>query len=243
MKMIDIHAHILPGIDDGAQDICDTLEMAAMAAECGVTAIVATPHCNIPGVCKNYFGEEYQSVFYAAKRAISEEGISLELYPGMEVFATYDLPKLLTDGKIMPINGSHYVLMEFSFDEDPEFADRLLEEVCETGAKPVIAHVERYRFVQDYPWIIENWRKKGYGIQVNKGSFLGRFGKNAEVTAQLLLEQDRISVVASDAHGAYRRTPCLLDAYDVLSEKVSEEMLKKLFYGNPARICMDQEMK
>ena len=116
-KMIDIHTHILPGIDDGARDIYDTLEMASMAAGIGVTAIVATPHCNIPGMFDNYFGDAYVQVFMQASKAIRREGIPVQLLPGMEAFATYDLPDLLVDGKIMPLNQSRYVLMEFSFDD------------------------------------------------------------------------------------------------------------------------------
>ncbi len=77
----------------------------------------------------------------------------------------------------MTINQSHYILMEFAFDEDPDFATRLLGKVREVGAKPLIAHAERYYFVQDDPQIVYQWRKKGYAIQVNKGSFLGRFGE------------------------------------------------------------------
>ena len=240
--MIDIHAHILPGIDDGAVDLYDTLEMAQMAVDSGVNTLVATPHCNIPGVFKNYFGEEYLDAFYSAERAIKTEGIPLFLRPGMEVFGTYDLPRLIEDGKIMPLNQSHYILMEFAFDEDPGFAARLLEEVCETNAKPVIAHVERYEFVQHNPQIIYEWRKKGYGIQVNKGSFLGRFGRAAWETAYNLLKCNLISVIASDAHGAYRRTPYMLDAYEELTKDFSKEYLDILFTYNPANICNDGEI-
>ena len=104
--MIDIHAHILPGIDDGARDIFDTLEIAQIAVESGVTAIVATPHCNIPGLFNNFFADEYIRIYEGAVRVLKDERIPLELYPGMEVFGTYDLPDLLVSKKIMPINQS-----------------------------------------------------------------------------------------------------------------------------------------
>ena len=114
--MIDIHAHILPGIDDGAEDIYDTLEMARMAVDSGVKAMVATPHCNLPGLFDNYFSDAYVKVFQDSVRALAREKIPLRLYPGMEAFATYNLPDLLVDGKIMPLNQSRYVLVEFYFD-------------------------------------------------------------------------------------------------------------------------------
>ena len=167
--MIDIHAHILPGIDDGAEDMYDTLEMARMAADSGVDKIIATPHCNIPGMYGNYFGREYIDRYESVVRAVREE----EILPGMEVFSTEDLPELIVNHKIMPLNQSRYILMEFAFDEDPEFADSILKRVEEVGARPVIAHAERYEFIQDYPQIAYRWFRKGYVIQANKGSFLG----------------------------------------------------------------------
>lgn len=235
--MIDIHTHILPGIDDGAQDIYDTLEMARMAADSGVTAMVATPHCNIPGGYENYFGEEYTEVFRRASDAIRREGIPLRLLPGMEVFSTYDLPDLIVSKKIMPLNQSRYILMEFAFDEDPEFAWDVTDRVYSIGARPVIAHVERYGFVQEDPQIIYEWRKKGYLIQVNKGSFLGRFGRRARTTAYRLMDHNLVSVIASDAHSPYQRTPYMMDTYEELSMEYPKRRLEILFRENPQRIC------
>ena len=171
--MIDIHAHILPGIDDGAEDMYDTLEMARMAADSGVDKIIATPHCNIPGMYGNYFGREYIDRYESVVRAVRKEKIPIEILPGMEVFSTEDLPELIVNHKIMPLNQSRYILMEFAFDEDPGFADSILKRVEEVGARPVIAHAERYEFIQDYPQIAYRWFRKGYVIQANKGSFLG----------------------------------------------------------------------
>ena len=178
--MIDIHAHILPGIDDGAEDMYDTLEMARMAADSGVDKIIATPHCNIPGMYGNYFGREYIDRYESVVRAVRKEKIPIEILPGMEVFSTEDLPELIVNHKIMPLNQSRYILMEFAFDEDPEFADSILKRVEEVGARPVIAHAERYEFIQDYPQIAYRWFRKGYVIQANKGSFLGSKFKDGD---------------------------------------------------------------
>lgn len=213
--MIDIHAHILPGIDDGAEDMYDTLEMARMAADSGVDRIIATPHCNIPGMYGN---------------------------SGMEVFSTEDLPELIVNHKIMPLNQSRYILMEFAFDEDPEFADSILKRVEEVGARPVIAHAERYEFIQDYPQIAYRWFRKGYVIQANKGSFLGRFGGGPKRAADSLLRHNLISVIASDAHSPLQRTPYMMDVYEELSREYSENHLDVLFQYNPARICDNREI-
>lgn len=241
--MIDLHAHILPGIDDGARDIYDTLEMASIAADSGVTAIVATPHCNIPGYYNNYFDKYYVDVFKRASEAIQSERIPVKLLPGMEVFGTYDLPRLIVEKKIMPLNQSRYILLEFDFEEDPGFATDLLQRVAEVGAKPVVAHVERYTCVQDDPDIIKEWRKKGYVIQVNKGSFLGGFGRHAQHTAYHLLRQDLVSVVASDAHSPYNRTPYMREAYEEICAEYSKEKADLLFHINPRCICNNEQIR
>ena len=241
-EMIDIHAHILPGIDDGAEDMYDTLEMARMAADSGVDKIIATPHCNIPGMYGNYFGREYIDRYESVVRAVREEKIPIEILPGMEVFSTEDLPELIVNHKIMPLNQSRYILMEFAFDEDPEFADSILKRVEEVGARPVIAHAERYEFIQDYPQIAYRWFRKGYVIQANKGSFLGRFGGGPKRAADSLLRHNLISVIASDAHSPLQRTPYMLDAYEELSSEYSENHLDVLFQYNPARLCDNREI-
>ena len=105
--MIDIHTHILPGFDDGASDIFDSIEMAALARDSGTTVIVATPHCNIPGLYTNYFGKEYSHVFRETKEILKREVPEITLLAGMEVFATEQVPRLLTEGKIFPINRSY----------------------------------------------------------------------------------------------------------------------------------------
>ena len=239
-RMIDIHAHILPGIDDGALEMKDTLEMVRMAADSGVTAMIATPHCNIPGTFENYFGEDYTERFYAVERAVREMGLPVEIYPGMEVFATWDLPEKMTGGKIMTLNQSHYLLMEFAFDEDPDFAREVVSRVRELGAIPVIAHAERYEFIQDDPELAYEWRREGNLIQMNKGSVLGRFGRHARRTAYQLLDRELVSVIASDAHSPIQRTPYMLDAWEVLRRDYPEEYLRRLFEENPRCICEDR---
>lgn len=160
----------------------------------------------------------------------------------MEVFSTEDLPELIVNHKIMPLNQSRYILMEFAFDEDPEFAEAILKRAEEVGARPVIAHAERYEFIQDYPQIAYRWFRKGYVIQANKGSFLGRFGGGPKRAADSLLRHNLISVIASDAHSPLQRTPYMMDVYEELSREYSENHLDVLFQYNPARICDNREI-
>ena len=240
--MRDIHTHILPGIDDGSRDLYDSMEMAAMAADGGTTVMVATPHCNIPGVYDNYFGKEYIELFRKTVRELERNHIPVKHLPGMEVYSTFKLPRLLAEGKIITLNKSRYLLMEFDFQEDPDFADRILDRVREARAVPVIAHAERYAFVQDDPEIVYRWLGKGYAVQINKGSFMGRFGRTAQRTAFELLDHNLVTVVASDAHSPYQRTPWMQDVYESLLEEYPRDYLEALFTENPGRICRGQEV-
>lgn len=238
--MIDIHAHILPGLDDGAQDIYDTLEMVRLAADSGIKAIVATPHCNI-GEYKNYFSEDYVNTIKQVRNAVHSEGYPVNILPGAEAFGNERLIEHIKCGDIMTLNQSRYILLEFNFDEDPEFVERIISQVREPGLIPVIAHAERYEFVQNDPMLVYHWRKKGYPIQVNKGSFQGKFGGRAAKTAYLLLNHHLVSVVASDAHSPHVRTPYMADVYEeLLMEEYPQEYLNMLFRENPRRICENQ---
>lgn len=237
MQMVDIHCHILPGLDDGAETIYDTLDMAQLAYRSGTTHIVATPHCNIPGVFDNYFDESYRKSFDLAKRAIENEGIPITLMQGMEVYATAGIYSLAEGKKLTGINNTKNLLIEFNFGEDPDFVNSVLLDVQRAGMTPVIAHAERYAFVQENPDTVFQWHTMGCFVQANKGSFLGRFGKSAERTAYELLNHNLITAVASDAHSPAFRTTCMADAYDFLCGYYSEEYISDLFCTNPYRLC------
>ena len=238
--MRDIHAHILPGIDDGAEDMYEALEMAQIAVDNGTQGIVCTPHCNIPGVFNNYYDEAYVALFRQMEEELKAENIPITLYAGMEVFVTERVPRLLAEGQLLTLNGSKNLLVEFSFDEDPDFANRMLQEIRGLGVRPVVAHPERYFFVQDDPQTVYDWSQKGYYVQVNKGSLLGRFGRKVERTAHALLKHNLVSAIASDTHSPYKRTPDMKMAYEELLSVYPEKYLNILFRENPARICNDE---
>lgn len=237
--MVDIHCHILPGFDDGAGDIQDTLEMASLAQASGTKVIVATPHCNVPSEPDNYYSSRYRDAFYSACKALEEEHIPIKLLPGMEVFATYDLPELIKDNKVLTINQSNYLLMEFAFDEDPEFVEIMVDRVKEISIRPVIAHPERYEFIKNDLEFARLLVEKGCIFQANKGSLMGRYGRRSEETVYKLLKRNLISIVASDAHSAEVRTPDMRRARAAAKEFCD---VKKLFEDNPLKICTNQPL-
>lgn len=237
--MIDIHTHILPGIDDGSSSMEDSIEMAELAYESGVRIIVATPHCNIDGVFENYYTAEWRELFQQFKRELKEEGIPIDLIKGMEIYASEDVAEKILEGRLIPIHNSRYYLIEFPFDADPYWMGDILESVLSINKVPVIAHPERYYCIQDHPGILYEWMRKGCLSQLNKGSVFGRFGRHAARSAEVLLEHNLVTCIASDAHSLYRRTTYMADIKEFMEDHFGREMAKKLLYHNAHSIIRD----
>lgn len=239
--MVDLHVHILPGLDDGAASMEEALEMADMAVESGVERLVVTPHSNQKDRFENYCSEELQDVYEEFLQELNREKISLKVHPGMEIFATENMCDKISDGRLMGLNDSFTYLIEFPFDADPYWIGSQLEAVREMKKRPLIAHPERYYCVQEFPGIVFEWIKAGCLTQINKGSVLGRFGRSAGITAEILLENDLATCIASDAHSPYMRTTYMGDIRDLLEEHFSDAVAHRLLKDNPERI-LDNRM-
>ncbi len=240
--MIDIHSHVLFGVDDGSQSMEESLELLAIAAESGVHTLVATPHCNIPGEYENYAGEELASRFERLDHAREQAEIPIRLCRGMEVFATPELPDLLRQNRIWTLNDSRYFLLEFSFTEDPDFCRWVLRRCRELDYFPVIAHPERYYFVQDDPDLAFDWCVEGFPLQLNKGSILGRFGPDPYNCAHRLLQHGLAACVASDAHSPRQRSTYMGEIQEYLLENFGADYCRLLLQENPARILSGREL-
>ena len=232
--MIDLHSHILPELDDGSQSLQESLAMARMAVNSGVTAMAATPHCADSGALEVY------EAWNLLRRALKENGIPLKLFPGMEIYGTEDTLQLLKDGKLFTLNGSRYPLVEFSFHSDGERETRILHSLCKTGLRPIVAHPERYYYVQYDPEFLNRWHRMGCLMQVNRGSLLGRFGSRIQMLAEELVSRNFAAVVASDAHSPRVRTPWMTDVRDLLAREYSPVCARTLLLQNPIRILKDE---
>ena len=241
-NMTDIHAHIIPGIDDGSETMEDSLELISMAAESGVRTIVATPHCNIPGEFENYASSELEERFGALVREAERARIPIRIVRGAEVFATEDMPRLLTDGRVWTLNGTKYFLTEFAFTEDPDYCSFVLKKCADAGFKPIVAHPERYFFMQEIPEIAFDWCMSGYGLQINKGSLLGRFGPGPRRTAEMLVDHGLAACVASDAHSPTERTTHMAEIREYLTDYFGEDYMRLLLEENPSRILSGKEL-
>lgn len=240
--MIDLHCHILPDVDDGAESVEVACEMAAMAADSGVDTIVATPHCNTRNELKNYRSEALDEHFMMLQDAFDYFNIPVRLLPGAEILVRDDMETLLAERRFYTLAGSRYLLSEFYFDELPEVMDRELARIAASGLVPVVAHPERYFAVNDDPGIARRWHERGYVIQVNKGSMLGRFTEEAYDTACELLAGHCVDVIASDAHHFEYRTPEMSDLLLWLDSHCSEAYSRLLLEHNPQRIIENRSI-
>ncbi len=234
--MYDLHCHILYGVDDGADTLRESVEMAQLAFEGGTKVIVATPHCNIPGTNQNLWEDNLKSRFYEVKKAVEKAGIPIEFLPGQEIFCQAGTLELLKSGKIITLNNSRYPLVEFKFEESGEMVIAKLKKLMSEGYVPVIAHPERYKFIaKDFDSLVKI-KKLGCIIQVNKGSFKGTFGRTAQTLAYNMLESQMVDVVASDGHGPFVRTPFMSDIHEIISEMYTTDYADLLLMENPKAI-------
>lgn len=241
--MIDLHCHILPGVDDGAASLEESCRMAQLAVDSGVTALAMTPHCNVPGEFENYADSALAARFARLRKALQEREISLKVYSGMEIYVTPELPELLRQGRLLPLGKSRYLLLEFAFDASARFMDRMLQSVRDQGYLPVIAHPERYYCLQEDHEQLRDWAEAGYVLQINKGSLFGMFGRHAYRTAHWCLGEGCIHLIGSDAHSPYRRTPRLADVWEYAADYDSPEIADFLLRENPKRILEDRDVR
>ena len=241
--MIDIHTHILPGIDDGADSLEEAYEMAVMAVRSGVKALVATPHSNQRMDFGDAEGHKQENVFQELEQILLQEQVPLKLYRGMEIWSSIDLTEKIKSGKLITLNHTPYALIEFGFDEEPWWIEAIIEELTGIGLIPIIAHPERYFCVQENPNLLYEWRTRGVQTQMNKGSILGRFGREIERTAEILLKNHLFTCVASDAHHAYIRTTDMNDLQKYLKRNYSLEEQYWLLRQNPLSIVQGFTIK
>lgn len=241
--MIDLHAHILPGLDDGAQSLEESLEMAHMAAESGVTDLVATPHSNQRGRFENDDPQQLEKELEFFREALRAEHIGLRVHLGMEIFSSSDWWERIEDGKLIPLAGSRYYLVEFSFEEQPEIVTDRVEQLLQHKIVPVIAHPERYYCVQESPELVYQWVRMGCRTQINKGSVMGRFGRDAKDTAHELMRCDLATCMATDAHSAQHRTTYLRDAYRKVAKYHGEKTAHSLLVERPKKILENRVIR
>ncbi|MBR0480015.1 hypothetical protein IJJ49_01995 [Candidatus Saccharibacteria bacterium] len=232
--MIDIHTHILPGVDDGAENFYESIEIVKYLARQGVTDIIATPH---------YVNEtEYTSeraenlrLFDALKRELAAAGVKTRIFLGSEIYIDPEILELIKTEKISPLAESKYLLVELPLSGNfPNYED-YFNDLILRGYKVILAHPERYETVQKNYEIIKDLREKGVLFQSNFGSILGKYGREAKKTVKKLAKDKLIFTFGSDTHRASRRDYITL-ARKKLLKYYSERELNYILTTNPGKI-------
>lgn len=234
--MYDIHCHIVFGVDDGSDSIEESIKMAKIAYDSGVSAIVATPHCNIPNSYTNYWNRSLFERITTLRNALTANLIPVKVYCGQEVYCTSRTHELLKSGRVITINNSRYVLVEFDFSEYSSSVYEKLSRITAEGYVPIVAHPERYGFVYEEGDAAMRLKSMGCLLQLNKGSISGFFGRRARSVAYELLDRRLVDFVASDAHSPYMRTTDMEGAFEAVCEQFSMDYADIIFDENPRRV-------
>ncbi len=235
--MIDIHTHILPGIDDGAKDWDMTLEMLKRSADAGVKKIIATPHYlpwrkNVPaGTVKQLCDE-------AMKKLHNKYGIVMDIYPGNEIYYNLGVIQKLKDAKALTLAGSRYVLIEFSTKTTYQMCRRAVREISDSGYIPVIAHVERYGCLRSFAKLNE-LRQMGALIQMNTDSIRIGFPGGLGFWTGRCLSNRMVDFLGSDMHDLNKRSPYTEKRLQRLRKKLEPEYQKELLYENAQKVLDD----
>lgn len=239
--MLDVHCHILPEIDDGAQDLETSLKMARIAVENGTKAIAATPHA-IEGKWLPTW-QEIEEKCGQLRKVLEKEGIELPIYPGAEVAFSLDILDRIDGPGAYCINGGRYMLAELPALEIPGYAEDFLFRLQAKGITPILAHPERHPEIAKNPEILVDWINKGVLIQVNGPSVLGRMGERAQKTAELLLVNNMVHLIGSDAHSANHRNTNLAKVAEEIIRVVGKQRAETLLINNPTQIIKGDDIQ
>ena len=221
--MIDLHCHIVAGIDDGAQTLEDSLIMARTAVQEGITTIIATPH-HKNGRYQNPKDEILVKVEELNQR-LKVEKIDLEILPGQEPAINGELLVDFEAGQIMTLNDTNYVFVELPSDHVPRYTEKMLFDLQLKGLIPVIVHPERNREIHERPELLYKLVEKGALAQLTAGSFCGKFGKKIKSFSEQLIEANLVHFIASDAHNVTSRAFHLGHAYDLIEKQYGIDMV------------------
>lgn len=236
--VIDLHCHILPGIDDGAADLSVSLAMARASVEQGVTVIACTPHI-LPGLYHNT-GPAIREATQQLQAIFVQEGIPLQLATGADAHMAPDFIAGLRSGHLLSIANSRYVLVEPPHHTAPPQLEDFFFNLVVAGYVPVLTHPERLSWVPSRHETIQRMVRAGVWMQITAGSFAGAFGRDALYWAERLLDNGCVHLIASDAHDAKRRPPNLAVGREFVAKRVGAEEAERLVLTRPLGILKDQ---
>lgn len=238
--MIDIHSHIIPGVDDGSKSIKMTIEMLRNAELEGTSEIIATPH-----FCREYAEVEYGEIVALTERInklAEDEGINVKIHHGQEVYYSEHFIEDYKEKRIGTLGESNYLLFELPL--QGHFEREILDTIYELqvmGIKPILAHPERYKFLKEKPELINEFIDEEVLFQMNAGSISGAFGKETKKTAELFVKNGIYNFIGSDAHNSTSRKTGIKEGTNLVASK--NNIYKSLFHNSAIRLLENRSVK
>lgn len=238
--MIDVHSHILPSVDDGANDINETFKILEEACNAGFSDIFATSH---------YIEGEYEFnktdrefIIEALMQKIEEEGLNIKLHIGAEGYISSDFPKLIEAGEVPTLGNSRYVLFELPLRAKVMYTSEVINKLLNMKLIPIIAHPERYEIVQDDPSIAIDWIDDGALLQCNYASIIGRYGLTAKETLFKLLDANAVNFLGTDNHRAGSIYTKMSEIKKEFIKRIGKDKFYELSEINPRCILNNEEI-
>lgn len=236
--LIDIHSHILPGVDDGAKDMEMTRMMLRAAWSEGIRAIIATPHhrrgyANAPA---EKLREAYQAVYLEARKVHPD----FRIYLGSEVHFSHSMEEELRNGKALTMAGTGYVLTEFLPNTAYTEIEATLRRLQMSGYRPIIAHAERYDCLVKHPQLVEQLVEFGYYVQINASSVTGEHGRGLKQFTKKLLDEQLVHFLGTDAHNLESRRPAMRKCAAYIEKKYGEDYADDICWNNVIRLLQNQ---
>ena len=232
--MIDLHSHILPGIDDGARDLAMSLDMARAWVADGVEVVACTPHI-LPGVYANS-GPQILTAVAELQRALDEHAIPLKLVAGADNHVVASFVADLKRGHLLPLAGSRYVLVEPPHHIMPPRLESLFFDICVAGYVPILTHPERLTWISTNYGVMERLVKAGTWMQITAGSLTGNFGNKPKYYAERMLSDGLVHILATDAHDTVKRRPILAEGRERAARLVGADEARLLVEYRPRLI-------
>lgn len=239
-QFVDIHCHILPGVDDGSQSPGETKAMLKKAWDEGIQIVVATPH---------YHKQRGKNdIDLIKKQLLLTRKLAKEVHPkmqiclGMEIYYGEEIPELLKTGKAVSIRKSRYILVEFSPGDDFQYILNAVRKLQMSGYTVIIAHFERYSCLREDISNAEYLREMGAYLQVNAGSITGSYGRSVKKFLREALKLHLVQLVGTDAHGSEKRSPKMREAYKEVVKRCGEEYADQIFGQNAKKVLRNEEI-
>jgi protein-tyrosine phosphatase len=232
--LIDLHSHLLPGIDDGSKDLAISLAMARLASADGISTIACTPHI-LPGVYNNS-GPAIRSAVARLAESLAEASIPITVVTGADVHIAPDLPVQLKDGRALTLNNSRYFLLEPPHHVLPPRLEDLIFGLQAAGYVPILTHPERLSWVEGHYDLIGRLVSSSVLMQITAGSVMGRFGRRPRYWAERMLDEGLCHLLATDAHNTEQRAPRMAEARDFVAQRLGDDEAINLVLRRPQGI-------